>query len=177
MSDEDEDKGKKITVEHLFKRIGADGETEEFTPPQARDDEEKSTEEKLAEREAQLAALALAEFNKEKEKLLEKIPVEKHQQVENLLEKDPTAIEILKVQYMTDNDLDLDDDAETPPPKGKVKALRKPSKDTVESLYGVLTSNQTTAEQKKIAEKKLDNLWKKALTDRKTARKALRGDE
>jgi hypothetical protein len=34
-----------------------------------------------------------------------------------------------------------------------------PTKETVEKLYSVLTSNQSTAEERKIAEKQLDELW------------------
>lgn len=156
---------RKITVEHVFRKEG-----------EADPEGEKTAEEKLAEREAQLAALALAEFEKQKTELMDYVPEGKKERVEELLENDPKLIDVLKIQFMGD-DGEEDDGSEAPPPKGKVKAYRKPKKESVEELYGILSSNQSTREERKVAESKLDKLWKKALEDRKTARKSLRGDE
>ncbi len=153
---------RKITVEHIFKREGDSGS-----------EGEKSTEEKLQEREAQLAALAIAEFDREKTKLFKKIPEEKHEEIDKLLEKDPKLIDVFKIQYDVPIDEDEDDGTEPVPPKGKARAQHKPSKTTVEDLYKILTSNDTTTEDKREAEKKLDELWKKSIQNKDAARKSL----
>lgn len=173
--DKDEEEPKTVRVEHVFKREGPDGETEEFTPPQAGESSTETLEEENLRLKSQLGALALAEWKKEKDKLLSQIPVEKHAQVEELLEKDPKAIDLIKIQFGI-GDENIDDGTEPVPPKGKAKAYRPPKKETVEELYKVLSSNDSTREQKKTAEAKLNVLWKKAIQNRKVARKSLRGD-
>lgn len=172
MTDEDseeEENGeevKKIIVEHKFRKISSDGTAEDFSPPRVIEGEDdKTTEEKLAEREAQLQLLAQKAFEDEKEKILSQIPEEKREKAEAFIGDDPNKLEFLKYQLdLSEEDLGT----EPVPPKGKVKGLvRKPqsgskTENPIESLYEIRKREAITPtelREQAIADAKITELF------------------
>lgn len=113
--------GKKtITVKHIFE------DKRSAQPPTTVDDDAEGgdgselgeTKRKLQEREAQLAALALKDFNSQKLAVLSLISENKREQAEKFIGDDPDKLEFLKYQtgFTTGDD---DSGVEAVPPKGK----------------------------------------------------------
>lgn len=147
--------GKKtITVKHIFK-------DERRQQSQVVDDDAEGDDEdikkKLQEREAQLAALALKDFNDKKSALLSQIEDEDERaRLDEYIGDDPDNYKTVKaLKGIGDNS---DDGAETPPPKGKVRGLlRKPKEDT--QTLGKFQNPElsTIVELYKIRERKAKN--------------------
>lgn len=168
-----------IRVEHVFKKVGKDGTPQDFEPPHVVSGEgEKTVEERLQEKEAQLAALALKEFEDDKEAVLSQIPEDKREKAEEFIGDDPTKLEFLKYQ------LDLDkgeDGTEAVPPKGKVKkqgvksatqtdSERKyadPAINMISELFGILKDPEKTEKEKAVANSKIDELYLQVAQGRK----------
>jgi len=126
-----EEKPKKVVVEHRFIRANSDGETEEFTPPQSSGniEGEKSVEERARNAEAKLAALALAEFAKSKNKLLDAIEdPERREAAEQYIGTNPQNLETARFMFNVKDD-DESDGREPLPPKGKARSIIKSGKD------------------------------------------------
>lgn len=162
-----EEKPKTIRVEHVFKKEGADGTPQDFEPPQVVSGEgEKSTEEKLAEREAQLELLALKEFDNEKEKVLESVPDGKKAQISGFIGNDPNKLEMVRLQYGI---LDEGDDGtEAVPPKGHVRKPPKPKgnsevqSNVIGELYKIRRKEATTPQEiaeQNVADQKIGELF------------------
>ncbi len=163
---------KKIRVEHIFK----DERTQQ--PPviddDTGDDETEELKSKLQEREAQLALLALKDFNEKKEQVLELVPEDKRAQAEKYIGEDPDRLQELRFHYGV---LGEDDDgAETPPPKGKVRGLlrepkgnstqlgkfQNPQLSTIAELYKIREQNPKSTDDMKmqnVAEVKVNELF------------------
>lgn len=150
---------------------------------ESKDDKElEETKKKLQEREAQLAALALKDFNDKKAALLDKVKDEKKRKyVEDFIGDDPAKFK--QVELMTglltnalgggegeegdeeEGEGDENDGAETPPPKGKVKKQpKKPTADLsgrqiIDDLYNILADPTKTKTEKDIADKKITELF------------------
>jgi putative sterol carrier protein len=91
---EDAAKEKKVTIKHVFE--------DHRGLPQEMIDNAEDTEklkEKLQEREAQLAALALKHFNDRKEAVLEKISEEKREKADLFIGENPNNLKLLEFQY------------------------------------------------------------------------------
>lgn len=164
---------KKITVEHVFKDErrqqlptddGAQGNSN-------LEDDDEDVREQLRKREAQLAALALKEFEQKKEEVLSLVEPEKRESAEKFVGDDPEKLKFLMYQtgYSSEGD---DDGTEIPPPKGKVKALgaqgtapnvnRKytnPTVNMVSDLFGILRDPKKSEEEKAVANQKIDDLY------------------
>jgi hypothetical protein len=143
------DKKKKITVEHVFK-------DQRGLPEDAIENAENAEKlkAKLNEREAQLAALALKEFQKEKDVILDSInDPERREQTERFIGDNPDRLEIVKYEIgVSDED---DDGTEPVPPSGKVRASRKTKGDSdiqdnvIGELYKIRMKKATSPDEMK----------------------------
>jgi hypothetical protein len=147
-----------IRVEHTFQNKDGDS-----VPFMGDDEEKEDLKEKLKEREAQLALLALKQFNDEKDRVLELVPEDKREQAEKYIGNNPDRLQELQFKYGVLGEGD-DDGAEPVPPKGKARGLlRKPKS-------GSETQSNVIGELYKIREKKAetpDELREQAVADGK----------
>lgn len=176
--------GKKtITVKHVFK----DERTKQ--PPTDDDNHDATTEgddedvrEQLRKREAQLAALALKEFEKKKEQVLSLVEPEKRESAEKFVGDDPEKLKFLMYQTGYSSEGDSDDGTEPVPPKGKSRGLGKsgtqapdtnrnyanPTINMISELFGILQDPEKTEKEKAIANQKLDSLYLEVAKGRKS---------
>lgn len=127
------------------------------------------------ELKSRLTVLALKEFENEVEKTIAKLPKEKQEKAREAIEQSgdkPSTLESFKAQILVNEP--ESDGTEPIPPAGVVKPYKPTQKETVEDLYEILSSNTSTVEEKRVADKKLDLLWKKSLSDKKKARRTMR---
>lgn len=122
-----------------------------------------------------MASLALKDFESEIDKTLEKIPESKREKIREQIEKSgdqPATLESIKAQIAMNEP--EDDGREKVPPLGVAKAYKPSPKEKVSDLYDILSSNTSTVEEKRVANKKLDELWHKSLSNKKVAKRAIR---
>ena len=168
MSEDNEQENDSESLEELAKqKLKKDlGKNESLEDVKTERDELKS----------RLTILALKEFENEVEKTIAKLPKEKQEKAREVIEQSgdkPSTLESFKAQILV-NEPETDDGTEPLPAQGVVKAYKPAQKETVEDLYDILTSNTSTIDEKRVADKKLDLLWKKSLSDKKKARRTIR---
>lgn len=172
---------KKITVEHVFKKEMPEGEGgsvpdggfQKFTDG---DDETEELKTKLQHREAQLAMLALKEFEKEKERVLELIPENKRDQADQYIGENPDRLQELQFKFGVLGEGE-GDGTEKVPPKGKAKGLlrepkgekttqlgkfQNPQLSSISELYKIREREIRTTDDmkmKNVAENKVNELF------------------
>jgi len=140
----------------------------------------KELKERLEEREAQLSLIALREFETEKEKLLEMVPEDKKEELSEFVTS-PERLETLRKIYPSEEETET-----RTAPAGKATLGIKTRTDTpsfdvekgysdpwiqkISDLYNVIGDPKASAEEKKRANRVLDNLYlemRKGLKDRR----------
>jgi len=155
-----EKEDKTITVKHEFSHKG-----KKITDPK----EIEKLKEKLSERESQLALIALKEFEDDKSKLLKIVPDDRKEELSEFVDT-PEKLETLRKIYVPEEE-------ENPPkaPAGKAtlgirtgsetpsfdveKGYNDPMIQKISDLYNVIGDPKSSAEEKKRANRVLDNLY------------------
>jgi len=165
--------GKTITVKHEFSRKG-----KKVSDPE----EVEKLKKQLQEREDQLSLLAMREFEGDKSKLLEVVPEDRKEELEEFIDT-PEKLETLRKIYSAEEEetetrtapagkatLGIKTRTETPS-FGVERGYSDPMIQKISDLYDVIGSNKSSVEDKQKAERTLDNLYlemRKGLRDRKT---------
>jgi DNA-directed RNA polymerase subunit RPC12/RpoP len=169
-TEETEKSDKTITIKHEFARKGKKGESPLIA----------ELREKLQERTDQLSLIALKEFEGDKQKLLELVPEDRKEELEEFVDS-PQKLETLRKIYSAE-----EEETSTRAPAGKATLPVKMGSETpsfdvekgysdpwiqkISDLYNVIGSPKSSAEDKQKAERVLDNLYlemRKGLKERK----------
>jgi DNA-directed RNA polymerase subunit RPC12/RpoP len=168
-------KTQKIVIEHKVTRGGAQ-------PSQSNQGgSDGDLRKKLAERESQLAALALKEFEQEKERVLSLVPESKKAQAEVFIGNNPKNLEIVQFQYGGDEDFE-EEEIPSPLPKGKAKAPNSQKTTqpqgvepkqyenktirTISQLFDIVKDPNADEKVKAVANEKLDTLYREVARGR-----------
>lgn len=162
---------KRILIEHK----GLKGSKNE-------DPEKEELKEKLEQRELQLGALALKEFEKQKDALLSKITDEKQRKyVDKTIGESPEMLESVKAtMVLIGKGLEVgnasieDEDLESVPPSGKVKLPPEDVKfashtQVINGLYKILEDPTKTQAEKDEANRRINQFYDKLIKGRRKA--------